>query len=122
MFVFFYDDDEVYSHKIIRGLEKLDDELHSAQGTIYFHEIYRKWTILITWAELVENVQFLCFIGGVDLVKISDEGIEEEYDECDDLPCLVHLKYGKPPVTFYGDLKEDEEVQQWIEVEMSKKR
>ena len=41
MFVFFYDDDEVYSHKIIRGLEKLDDELHSAQGTFLiqgFHE------------------------------------------------------------------------------------
>ena len=66
---------------------------------------------------------FLSFvIGGIDLVKISDEGIDEEYDECDDLPCLVHFKYGKPPVTFYGDLKEDEEIQQWIEVEISKKR
>ena len=72
--------------------------------------------------KLVEVVQFDCFIGGIDLVKISDEGIEEEYDECDDLPCLVHFKYGKPPVTFYGDLKEDEEVQQWIDVEISKKR
>ena len=60
--------------------------------------------------------------GGIDLVKISDEGIEEEYDECDDLPCLVHFKYGQAPVTFYGDMKEDEEVQQWIEVEISKKR
>ena len=55
-------------------------------------------------------------------MKISDEGIEEEYDECDDLPCLVHFKYGQAPVTFYGDMKEDEEVQQWIEVEISKKR
>ena len=34
MFVFFYDDDEVYSHKIIRGLEKMDDELHNAQGNL----------------------------------------------------------------------------------------
>ena len=75
-----------------------------------------------TLAKLVETVESLCFIGGIDLVKISDEGIEEEYDECDDLPCLVHFKYGKPPVTFYGDLKEDEEVQQWIDVEISKKR
>ena len=41
MFVFFYDDDEVYSHKIIRGLEKLDDELHSAQGTIHLHDSYK---------------------------------------------------------------------------------
>ena len=36
MFVFFYDDDEVYSHKIIRGLEKLDDELHASQGIVLF--------------------------------------------------------------------------------------
>ena len=55
------------------------------------------------------------------MVKISDEGIEEEYDECEDLPCLVHFKYGKEPVTFYGDIKEKEEIQQWIDVE-SKKR
>ena len=64
---------------------------------------------------------FVYIIGGIDLVKISDEGIEEEYDECEDLPCLVHFKYGKEPVTFYGDIKETEEIQQWIDVE-SKKR
>ena len=59
--------------------------------------------------------------GGIDLVKISDDGIDEQYDECDDLPCLVHFRFGKQAVVFYGDLKEDEEIQQWIEVE-SKKR
>ena len=48
MFVFFYDDDEVYSHKIIRGLEKLDDELHSAQGTNYFHVFIENDLFLIT--------------------------------------------------------------------------
>ena len=46
MFVFFYDDDEVYSHKIIRGLEKLDDELHSAQGTIHLHDSYKNEPLL----------------------------------------------------------------------------
>ena len=32
MIVFFYDDEEIFSQKILRGLEKIDDELHSAQG------------------------------------------------------------------------------------------
>ena len=78
---------------------------------------------MLTSALILDCINIICFnIGGIDLVKISDEGIDEEYDECDDLPCLVHFKYGKPPVTFYGDLKEDEEIQQWIEVEISKKR
>ena len=57
---------------------------------MHFNSIYQLWNDvneLYTWAELVGTVQFLCFIGGIDLVKISDEGIEEEYDECDDLPC-----------------------------------
>ena len=27
MFVFFYDDEEIFSQKILRGLEKIDDEL-----------------------------------------------------------------------------------------------
>ena len=58
--------------------------------------------------------------GGIDLVKISDDGIEDEYDECDDLPCLVHFRNGKEPVVFYGDLKEDEEIQQWIHVQSKK--
>merc|ERR1711997_233911 len=90
MFVFFYDNDDVESYKMVRGLEKMDDELHTAQG-------------------------------GIDLVRISDDGLDEQYDECDDLPCLVHFRFGKQAVVFYGDLKEGEEVQQWIEVE-SKKR
>ena len=42
--------------------------------------------------------------GGIDLDKISDEGVEGEYDECVDLSCLIHFQYGKSPVTFYGDL------------------
>ena len=35
MFVFFYDDDEIFSRKILRGLEKLDDELQAAQSSKY---------------------------------------------------------------------------------------
>ena len=58
--------------------------------------------------------------GSIDLVKISDEGIDDEYDECEDLPCLVHFRYGKPPVVFYGDFKEDEDIAQWINVESKK--
>ena len=34
MFVFFYDNDDVESYKMVRGLEKMDDELHTAQGSI----------------------------------------------------------------------------------------
>ena len=59
--------------------------------------------------------------GGIDLVKVSDEGIDDEYDECEDLPCLVHFRYGKSPVVFYGDFKEDEDIEQWIEVESRKR-
>ena len=34
MFVFFYDNDDVESYKMVRGLEKMDDELHTAQGNV----------------------------------------------------------------------------------------
>ena len=46
--------------------------------------------------------------------------MEEEYDNCDNLPCLINFPYGKPHVTFYGDLNENEELQQWIGVEIVK--
>ena len=59
VFVFFYDDEDVFSRKVLRLLEKSDDELEAAN---------------------------------VNLVKISDEDIEEEYDECDNLPCFAHFR------------------------------
>ena len=46
--------------------------------------------------------------------------MEEEYDNCDNLPCLINFPCGKLPVTFYGDSKENEEFQQWIGVEIVK--
>jgi len=49
----------------------------------------------------------------VNLVKISDDGIDEEY-ELDDLPALVYFRSGKPHV-FYGDLKQESIVSHWIE-------
>ena len=67
-----------------------------------------------------EIVSFNFVNGRIDLVKISDDGMEEEYDNCDNLPCLINFPYGKPPVTFYGDLNENEELQQWIGVEIVK--
>ena len=50
LFVFFYNDDDVFSRKVLKRLEEIDDELEAV---------------------------------GIDLVKISDEGVEEDYDECD---------------------------------------
>jgi hypothetical protein len=44
----------------------------------------------------------------VNLVKICDDGIDEEY-ELDDLPTLVFFKSGQPHV-FYGDLKQESQV------------
>ena len=49
----------------------------------------------------------------MNLVKISDDGIDEEY-ELDDLPALVFFKSGKSHV-FYGDLKQEIQIVQWIE-------
>ena len=55
---------------------------------------------------------------GIDLVKISDEGIEEDYDECDrGLPCLVHFKYAREPQVYYGSLADHSEVSAWIDTE-----
>ena len=59
--------------------------------------------------------------GEINLVKISEERLEEEYDKCDDVPCLVDFKFSKPPATFYGELKENEEIQQLIGVETIKR-
>ena len=85
MFVFFYDDEDLFSRKIIKQLEELDDELEAAN---------------------------------IDLVKISDEDIEEEYDECESgLPCLVHFKRGTEPRVFYGDFGDFEEIHQWMDDE-----
>ena len=47
MFVFFYDDEEIFSQKIIRGLEKMDDELHNAQGNEMLVIILKTYTYLI---------------------------------------------------------------------------
>jgi len=49
----------------------------------------------------------------VNLVKISDDGIDEEY-EIDELPALVYFKSGEPHI-FFGDLKQESQISQWIE-------
>ena len=62
--------------------------------------------------------------GGIDPVRISDEGRKIEHDECNEPTFIIHFQYGKQPVpvTFYGDSKENEEVQQWIGLEIIKLR
>ena len=85
LFVFFYKAGDVFSRKVLRRLEEVDDELEGV---------------------------------GIDLVKISDEGIEEDYDECDrGLPCLVHFKYAREPQVYYGSLADHPEVSAWIDTE-----
>ena len=52
---------------------------------------------------------------GIDFVKTSDEGIEEDYDECQHrLPCLMHFKYARHPTVFYGNLGDNQEISAWI--------
>ena len=48
----------------------------------------------------------------IDFVKISEPGIEDDY-ELDELPVLVHFKSGEPNV-FYGDLRQEEMIADWI--------
>ena len=47
MLVFFYDDEEIFSQKILRGLEKVDDELHNAQGNT-INNFFLKWLTYYT--------------------------------------------------------------------------
>ena len=89
LFVFFYDDDDVFSRKVLKRLEEVDDELEAV---------------------------------GIDLVKISDEGVEEDYDECDrGLPCLAHFKYAREPQVFYGSFADHSEMAAWIDSEAKRK-
>jgi hypothetical protein len=82
MFVFFYEEDDIFSRKVLRGLEELDDKLDSLS---------------------------------VEIVKICDDGIDAFYD-LESLPSLVHFKKGKPTI-YYGDLKQDDEIAQWIDAQ-----
>ena len=82
MFVFFYEENDIFSRKVLRGLEEIDDKLDSLN---------------------------------VEIVKICDDGIDDDY-ELEALPSLVHFLKEKPHV-FYGDLKQDEEIAQWIDAQ-----
>ena len=82
MFVFFYEETDVFSRKIIRDLETMDDRLDSQD---------------------------------IEIVKICDDGIDEDY-ELESLPSLVHFLKGKPTV-YYGDLKQDDEIAEWIDAQ-----
>lgn len=82
MFVFFYEEDDVFSRKILRDLENMDDRLDSQD---------------------------------IEIVKICDDGIDEDY-ELESLPVLVHFLKGKPTI-YYGDLKQDDEIAEWIDAQ-----
>ena len=59
---------------------------------------------------------------GIDLVKISEEGIDQDYDECDrGLPCLVHFKYAREPQVYYGSFGDVAELNEWIDSEAKRK-
>ena len=49
------------------------------------------------------------------IVKICDDGIDEDY-ELESLPVLVHFLKGKPTI-YYGDLKQDDEIAEWIDAQ-----
>ncbi len=82
MFVFFYEEDDIFSRKVLRGLEEIDDRLDALN---------------------------------VEIVKICDDGIDEDY-ELESLPSLVHFRKGEPTV-YYGDLKQDDEIAAWIDAQ-----
>ena len=82
MFVFFYEEGDVFSRKILRDLENMDDRLDSQD---------------------------------IEIVKICDDGIDEDY-ELESLPVLVHFLKGKPTI-YYGDLKQDDEIAEWIDAQ-----
>ena len=82
MFVFFYEEGDIFSRKVLRDLEKLDDRLDSLN---------------------------------IEIVKICDDGIDDDY-ELESLPSLVHFKKGQPSV-YYGDLKQDDEIAEWIDAQ-----
>jgi len=86
MFVFFYEEGDIFSRKVLRDLEKLDDRLDSLN---------------------------------IEIVKICDDGIDDDY-ELESLPSLVHFKKGEPTV-YYGDLKQDDEIAEWIDAQCQSK-
>ncbi|XP_064114210.1 uncharacterized protein LOC135220720 isoform X2 [Macrobrachium nipponense] len=60
----------------------------------------------------LENIDDECDDIGIDFVKISDEGIAQEYDIIS-LPALVYFRNRFPQI-YEGDLKDEEALLEWL--------
>ncbi|KAK8738956.1 hypothetical protein OTU49_003758 [Cherax quadricarinatus] len=60
----------------------------------------------------LENIDDECDDIGIDFVKISDDGIAEEYDIVS-LPALVYFRNRFPQI-YEGDLKDEEALLEWL--------
>ncbi|XP_063877640.1 uncharacterized protein LOC135109832 isoform X16 [Scylla paramamosain] len=77
--VFFYDEDDMKSKKILIELENIDDD---------------------------------CDDIGIDFVKISDEGIAQEYDIAS-MPALVYFRHRFPQI-YEGDMFDEDGLLEWL--------
>ncbi|XP_045120684.1 uncharacterized protein LOC123510033 isoform X3 [Portunus trituberculatus] len=77
--VFFYDEDDMKSKKILIELENIDDD---------------------------------CDDIGIDFVKISDEGIAQEYDIAS-MPALVYFRHRFPQI-YEGDMFDEDALLEWL--------
>lgn len=82
----------------------------SANVAVFFYEEEdKKSRVILT--EL-ENIDDDCDDIGIDFVKISDEGIAQQYDIVS-LPALVYFR-SKFPQIYEGDLKDEEALLEWL--------
>ncbi|XP_050711800.1 uncharacterized protein LOC126995938 isoform X2 [Eriocheir sinensis] len=77
--VFFYDENDKKSRKILIELENIDDD---------------------------------CDDIGIDFVKISDEGIAQEYDIAS-MPAIVYFRHRFPQI-YEGDMTDEEALLEWL--------
>ena len=66
----------------------------------------------------LENIDDECDEKGILFVKIDDDTVAKEYGIDDELPTLVYFE-NKIPSVYQGDLKNEEQVLEWLIAQMS---